>query len=70
MLISMLCWGSWQMPRRLIRAGDRIVAAADGNPAWRERRRGADYESAKNRITRALLDLVGRHHPGLGDLVE
>jgi all-trans-retinol 13,14-reductase len=34
------------------------------------RRRGADYESAKNRITRALLDLVERHHPGFGDLVE
>ncbi len=34
------------------------------------RRRGADYESAKNRITRALLDIVERHHPGFGDLVE
>jgi all-trans-retinol 13,14-reductase len=34
------------------------------------RRRSADYESAKNRITRALLDLVERHHPGFGDLVE
>jgi all-trans-retinol 13,14-reductase len=34
------------------------------------RRRGTDYESAKNRITRALLDLVERHHPGFGDLVE
>ena len=34
------------------------------------RRRGVDYESAKDRITRALLDLVERHHPGFGDLVE
>ncbi len=34
------------------------------------RRRGADYESAKHRITRALLDIVERHHPGFGDLVE
>ena len=34
------------------------------------RRRGADYESAKNRITRALLEIVERHHPGFGDLVE
>jgi phytoene dehydrogenase-like protein len=34
------------------------------------RRRGAEYESAKHRITRALLDLVERHHPGFGDLVE
>ena len=34
------------------------------------RRRSADYESAKNRMTRALLDLVERHHPGFGDLVE
>lgn len=34
------------------------------------RRRGADYESAKKRITRALLDLVERHHPGFGELVE
>jgi len=34
------------------------------------RRRGADYESAKNRITRALLDLVERHHLGFGNLVE
>jgi all-trans-retinol 13,14-reductase len=38
------------------------------NEPWR--RRSADYESAKNRITRALLDLVERHHPGFGDLVE
>jgi all-trans-retinol 13,14-reductase len=34
------------------------------------RRRGTEYESAKNRITRALLDLVERHHPGFGDFVE
>jgi phytoene dehydrogenase-like protein len=34
------------------------------------RRRSADYESAKHRITQALLDLVERHHPGFGDLVE
>jgi all-trans-retinol 13,14-reductase len=34
------------------------------------RRRGAEYDSAKDRITRALLDLVERHHPGFGDLVE
>jgi len=33
-------------------------------------RRSADYESAKARITRALLDLVERHHPGFGELVE
>ncbi|MFZ0590116.1 MAG: NAD(P)/FAD-dependent oxidoreductase [Bryobacteraceae bacterium] len=33
-------------------------------------RRGADYESAKSRITQALLNLVERHHPGFGDLVE
>jgi all-trans-retinol 13,14-reductase len=34
------------------------------------RRRSADYESAKDRIRQALLDLVERHHPGFGDLVE
>jgi all-trans-retinol 13,14-reductase len=34
------------------------------------RRRGKEYESAKNRITRALLDLVERRHPGFGDLAE
>lgn len=34
------------------------------------RRRSANYESAKDRITQALLDLVERHHPGFGDLVE
>jgi phytoene dehydrogenase-like protein len=34
------------------------------------RRRGTDYESAKNRITGALLDLVERQHPGFRDLVE
>jgi all-trans-retinol 13,14-reductase len=34
------------------------------------RRRGADYESAKKRVTQALLDLVERSHPGFGDLVE
>jgi len=33
-------------------------------------RRTADYESAKNRMTQALLDLIERHHPGFGDLVE
>ena len=32
-------------------------------------RRGADYESAKNHITQALLDLVEQHHPGFRDLV-
>ncbi len=34
------------------------------------RRRSGDYESAKNRITQALLDIVERRHPGFGDLVE
>jgi all-trans-retinol 13,14-reductase len=38
-----------------------------GEP-WR--RRGADYESAKERITYALVDLVERHHPGFRDMVE
>lgn len=38
------------------------------NGQWR--RRGADYESAKNRITQALLDLIELHHPGFRDLVE
>ena len=41
--------------------------------AYREgpwRRRGLDYESAKNRIIQGLLDLVERHHPGFRDLVE
>ncbi len=41
--------------------------------AYREepwRRRGEDYESAKNRITQALLDLMERHHPGFRDLIE
>lgn len=41
---------------------------AHRNEPWR--RRSADYESAKNRITQALLDLVECHHPGFGDLVE
>lgn len=36
----------------------------------RWRRRSEDYKSAKNRMTRALLDIVERHHPGFGDLVE
>jgi phytoene dehydrogenase-like protein len=34
------------------------------------RRRGAGYESAKNRMTQALLDLIERHHPGFRGLVE
>jgi phytoene dehydrogenase-like protein len=38
--------------------------------AERWRRRGGDYESAKNRITQALLDLIEHHHPGFRDLVE
>jgi phytoene dehydrogenase-like protein len=41
--------------------------------AYREqpwRRRGAGYESAKARITEALLDIVEGHHPGFRALVE
>ena len=34
------------------------------------RRRSAEYDAAKNRMTQALLDLVERHHPGFRDLVE
>jgi len=34
------------------------------------RRRSPDYESAKSRITQALLDIVDRHFPGFRDLVE
>lgn len=34
------------------------------------RRRDLEYESAKDRITRALLDLVERHHPGFVNLIE
>jgi all-trans-retinol 13,14-reductase len=34
------------------------------------RRRGAGYESAKNRIIQALLDLIERHHPGFRNLIE
>jgi len=33
------------------------------------RRRGTDYESAKVRITQALLDIVEQQHPGFRDLV-
>jgi phytoene dehydrogenase-like protein len=41
--------------------------------AFREqpwRRRGANYESTKKRITEALLDFVERRHHGFGALVE
>jgi all-trans-retinol 13,14-reductase len=34
------------------------------------RRRGGDYESVKERITQALLDLVEQRHPGFRNLVE
>ena len=34
------------------------------------RRRSPEYESAKQRIEKALLDLLERHRPGFGDLVE
>jgi all-trans-retinol 13,14-reductase len=34
------------------------------------RRRSQDYESAKERITQALVNLVERHHPGFRGLVE
>jgi phytoene dehydrogenase-like protein len=40
--------------------------------AFREdswRRRGTDYESAKDRITQGLLDLVEQQHPGFRDLI-
>ncbi len=43
------------------------LEAHRGEP-WR--RRGEEYKSAKERITRALLDIVERHHPGFRDLVE
>jgi phytoene dehydrogenase-like protein len=43
------------------------LEAYRGEP-WR--RRGADYESAKRRITGALLDLVEKHHPGFRALIE
>jgi phytoene dehydrogenase-like protein len=33
-------------------------------------RRSGEYKSAKERMTRALLDLVERHRPGFRDLVE
>jgi phytoene dehydrogenase-like protein len=33
------------------------------------RRRGTDYESAKDRLTQALLELVEQQHPGFRDLV-
>jgi phytoene dehydrogenase-like protein len=42
--------------------------SAHRDEPWR--RRGADYKSAKNRMTKALLDLVERRHPGFRDLVE
>jgi phytoene dehydrogenase-like protein len=41
---------------------------AHRDETWR--RRSADYEFAKKRMTQALLDLVERSHPGFGDLVE
>ena len=34
------------------------------------RRRSPDYESAKRRITQALIDIVEQHYPGFRDLVE
>jgi len=33
------------------------------------KRRGADYDSAKHRLTKALLDLVEQQFPGFGQLV-
>lgn len=37
------------------------------NEPWR--RRGSDYDSAKDRVTQALLELVEQHHPGFRSLV-
>jgi len=34
------------------------------------RRRSGDYECAKNRITKALIDIIERRHPGFAALVE
>jgi phytoene dehydrogenase-like protein len=45
----------------------RALEAHRGEP-WR--RRSAVYDSAKDRMTQALLNLVERHHPGFRDLVE
>ena len=44
----------------------RILEAFREEP-WR--RRGTDYESAKGRMTEALLDLVEKQHPGFRELV-
>jgi all-trans-retinol 13,14-reductase len=41
---------------------------AHRNEPWR--RRSPEYESGKERVTQALLELVERHNPGFGDLVE
>jgi phytoene dehydrogenase-like protein len=45
----------------------RSLEAHRGEP-WR--RRSSDYESAKHRITQALLALIEHHHPGIRDLIE
>jgi len=45
----------------------RLLEQYRGEP-WR--RRGADYDAIKDRITQALLDLVERRHPGFRNLVE
>ncbi len=51
-----------------------IIAMIDTEPfeSWQNRgwkRRGADYEQVKERISDALLDLVERHLPGFRELV-
>jgi all-trans-retinol 13,14-reductase len=52
-----------------------IIAALDHDAvaAWRYtawKRRGKEYEAAKERISDALLALVERHNPGFGQLVD
>ncbi len=45
----------------------RLLEAHRDEP-WR--RRGAGYESAKERIAQALIDVVERRHPGFRNLIE
>jgi phytoene dehydrogenase-like protein len=73
-VMAYLSFPSLKDPRAKRHTAEIIAPLSYGSlEAYREepwRRRGEDYEAAKNRVIRALLDLIERHHPGFRDLVE
>jgi phytoene dehydrogenase-like protein len=71
--MAYLSFPSLKDPRSRSHTAEIVAPFSYGSlDAFREepwRRRGTDYESAKTRMTEALLDIVERQHPGFRNLV-